>query len=130
MIGDEIRATLPFLQQQAESMMTTSCVIRRGGTVEPDPVTGADVVVGGITVYDGGDGNPGCKVQSREGEARSAEVADATVTSQRWEIHVPVSSGPYQVGDVVDVTGRMFRVEALHIKSWQSAQRLPVVEVL
>lgn len=125
MLSIAVSAELPFMQQTAEAMMVTPCAIRRGGTVEADPVTGADVVVGGMSVYEGG-----CKVQSREGEARSAEVADATVTSQRWEVHVPVSSGPYQVGDVVDVAGRRFRVEALHVKSWQSAQRLPVVEVL
>jgi hypothetical protein len=106
-------------------MMVSPCVIRRGGTVTADPVTGEDVVVGGMSVYEGG-----CKVQSREGEIASAEVAGSTVSSVRWQIHVPVSSGPYQEGDVVAVLGRAFRVEAPNVKTWQTAQRLPVSEVL
>lgn len=125
MIGDALRTVLPELRQQAESMMVTPCAIHRGGTVTADPTTGADVIVGGMSVYEGG-----CKVQSREGEVRASEVADSTVTAQRWEVHVPVSSGPYQVGDVVTALGRQFRVEGLHVKTWQTAQRLPVSEVL
>jgi hypothetical protein len=125
MLSVDLAAELPFLQAQAESMMVTPCVIRRGGTVTADPATGADVLVGGVSVYEGG-----CKVQSREGEVASAEVADSTVASVRWEIHVPASSGPFQQGDVVEALGRQFRVEAPHVKSWQSAQRLPVSEVL
>lgn len=125
MLSLDATAALVALQAEAESMMVTPCVIRRGGTVTADPESGADVVVGGTLVYDGG-----CKLQSREGELRNAEVADSTTTSQRWEVHVPVSSGPYRVADVVSVLGRQFRVEGLHVKSWQTAQRLPVVEVL
>lgn len=125
MIADDLLAALPRLQEAAESLMVSPCTIRRPSSVEPDPVTGADTEVPGALVYDGG-----CKLQSREGEIRNGEVADSTTTTQRWEVHVPVSSGPYLKGDVVTVLGRKFRVEGLHVKTWQTAQRLPVVEVL
>ena len=125
MLGLDVSPELPLLQAQAESLMVSPCVIRRGGTVTSDPDTGADVVVGGVSVYEGG-----CKLQSREGEIRSGEVGSSTGVSQNWQVHVPVTAGPFQAGDVVAVLGRTFRVEAPHVKTWQSAQRLPVSEVL
>ena len=60
----------------------------------------------------------------------TAEAGSATVTTVRWGIHVPVTSGPYQTGDVVRALSRVFRVDAIHAKTWQTAQRLPVTEVM
>jgi len=125
-LAADILANLPKFQAEAESMMVTPCLVRRPVGVTADPVTGADVpVYEAGSVYQGG-----CKLQSREGEVRSAEVGSSTSASVRWEIHVPVSAGPFQPGDVVEVLGRVFRVESPHVKSWQTAQRLPVSEVL
>lgn len=124
-LGVAVETWLPDLQRQAESLMVTPCTIARGCTVAPDPVTGADLLSQGTIVYQGG-----CKVQSHEGEPRSVEAGSATVTTARWEIHVPVDTGPYQAGDVVRVTSRVFRVDAIHEKTWQTAQRLPVTEVM
>lgn len=124
-LGVAVETWLPELQRQAESLMVTPCTIARGCTVAPDPITGGDVLSQGTIVYQGG-----CKVQSHEGEPRSVEAGSATRATVRWEIHVPVSSGPYRLGDVVRATGRVFRVEAIHAKTWQTAQRLPVTEVM
>ena len=125
-LGLAVDGWLPEMQRQAESLMVTPCTISRGSTVTADPVTGADIVAPGTIVYQGR-----CKIQSHEGEPRSVEAGSATVTTVRWEIHVPIMSGPYRLGDLVRVAGgRMFRVDAIHVKTWQTAQRLPVTEVL
>lgn len=134
MIGHDIAAALPELRAQAESMMITPCRISRTGTVTANPDTGADVIIPGAKVYAGG-----CKVQAREGQPQPAESGTATVIAQSLEVHVPASSGPYRKGDLVEildrpdgaaaVVERRFRVEGLHRKTWQTAQRLQVEEL-
>lgn len=136
MIGHDLDGALVELQEQAESTMTTPCRIHRAGAVTADPGTGADVIVAGALVYDGSRGDPGCKIQTRENQPRDVESGQATVTEISLEVHVPVLSGPYRVGDVVlildrpagSVVVRSFRVEGTHVKTYQTAQRLPVVE--
>ena len=125
MIGDALRAVLPELRQQAESMMVTPCAIHRGGTVTADPATGADVIVGGVSVYDGG-----CAFLRSESEVRDAEVADSTTAERRIPVAVPVGSGPFLRGDVLSALGSTFRVEAIRAKTWEKSQKLYVVEVL
>lgn len=114
--------------------MTTPCRVNRPGTVTADPVTGADVPTDGAPVFDGSSGDPGCKVQDRQASVRGVESAEATVTTQGLEVHLPVSSGPYRVGDVVSILSgstvvRRLRMVGTHLKTWQTAQRIPVEEV-
>lgn len=102
-------------------MMTEPCTVRRvTGTHE---VAGRDVPL--LTdVWSGL-----CKVQSNTLVNQAPEVGGATVTVIRYELHLPVTAGPFEVGDVAEVPGRTFRVAGLHDKTWQTAQRLPVDEV-
>ena len=134
MIGDTIAEAMPELQSEAESQMVTPCRVGRPSTTSADPETGADVHIAGDPVFAGG-----CKIQTRQTQPRDAESGQGTVSLQSLEVHLPVDSGPYRVGDVVDILDRpdspaavvvrQFRIEGTHRKTWQTAQRLPVVEV-
>lgn len=133
MIADEIASVLPQLQAQAESLMVDTCTITREGegwVVDPD--TGREVPAPPTTVYEGK-----CKVQTYEPHERTPDVGGSTEVIQRYHVHVPVTAGPFEVGDVVTITsgandpttsGRTFRVAGLHEKTWQTAQRLLVDE--
>jgi hypothetical protein len=122
MIGHDVEAVLPELQEQAESLMVTACTVARPTGVTSDPETGMDVETS-EPVFDGL-----CKVQSSDNQARAVETALGTVTVQQLEVHLPVRAGPFRKGDVVNVPGRRFRVLAVPTKTWQTAQRLPVEE--
>lgn len=123
MLVSAVAAALPELQAQAESLMVTPCVVARPTGVTADPVTGADVETS-ETVYDGY-----CKIQGRNNQVQTAESGLSTVAFQHLEVHLPVSSGPYRRGDVVDASGRRFRVLGVPGKTWQTAHRLPVEEL-
>lgn len=122
MLGDAIAAALPTMQAEAESAMVTPYVARRvTGTHEVD---GRDVPLWGVVA------SGRCQLQSAETVTRDPDVAGATVTVQRYQVKVPVSAGPFWIGDRFELLGRTFRVTALHGKTYQTAQRLPVDEVL
>lgn len=133
MLGDDLAAVLPELQAQAESAMVTPCQVRRVTGVTPDPETGVDVT----TYADVWSGM--CKIQDRDLQVTPEAIPGAMVPISRWEVHVPVSAGPFQVGDVVQTFAaddtayatpvHVFRVSGLHRKTWQTAQRLPVEEL-
>jgi hypothetical protein len=120
-IGHDLAAVLPWLQAEAESRMRRDCLIRRPGELATDPETGAAVPTY-TPVYAGK-----CRLQSRE-SAVAVESARGTVTTQGYEVHVPVDAGPFKVGDEVLTGSRSFRVDGLHEKDEQTAQRLPVTE--
>ena len=129
MIHDDIARVLPELQAHAESLMTTTATVTRNESVTPDPETGEDVVTRD-TVYQGP-----CKVSSAVPQPLSPEVAGGTANIDRDEIHFPVTAGPFDVGDRVEITGsthqphlvdRVYRVTSLHEMEWQTAQRIPV----
>lgn len=122
MLADDLAAVLPELRRQAESRMRTRCVVRRPLGTTADPATGADVT-GYFPVWEGF-----CRVQTREGFTL-AESVEASVTTQRYQLHVPVGAGPFDVGDEALVAGRAFRIDGLHLKDEQTAQRLPVTEI-
>jgi hypothetical protein len=121
MLADDLAAILPELRRQAESRMRTPCMVVRDGELTTDPETGAAVVKRDLVWM----GN--CRVQQRSAPA-VAESVEATVTTQRIELHVPVDAGPFRVGDLALVGPRVFRVEGLHVKDDATAQRLPVTE--
>lgn len=128
-LGDAIAAALPELQAQAESMMTDTCRVTRLGAAEW--VTGADGIErppGPVTVYEGQ-----CKVQTFQPYEQTPEVGGSMEVVQRYNLHLPVSAGPFQVGDLIERTtpgkpARHWRVGGLHEKTHQTSQRLLVDE--
>ena len=111
--------------------MLDTCTVKRVTGVTTDLLTGADVPTYS-TIYDGP-----CKVQTFEPQERNPEVGGATLTVQRYSVHVPVGAFVPAVGQVVTITdaaldpnltGRMFRVVALLHKTAATAYRLGVEE--
>lgn len=136
LLGDIVNA-LPGLQVEAESLMVTPCKVIRPTGVTVDPETGVDApVYADVPVYESDAvGKPGCKIQERDLEVNPAEIPGGTMPISRWEIQVPVSTGPFAIGDVVQILDdgqqvvREFRVTGLHRKTWQTEQRLPAEEL-
>lgn len=124
-LGDAVTLALPELRAQAESMMVDTCVIKRptgtaSGSLGEDVTTYADPAV-----YSGP-----CKVQDRDISPTDAESGSRTADVLRSELHLPVSAGPFAAGDVVFMDDEpVWRVLAPHVKTWQTAQRLPVERV-
>ena len=112
-------------RRAAERRMTSTVKVERS-TGERDPLTGDYVR---RTVYDGK-----ARVMTFEAFEQNAEVAGATVVVQRYYVHVPVSAGKFEPGDVITVTasdnpllvGNTYRVAGTHEKNDQTAQRLLV----
>jgi hypothetical protein len=126
----------------AESLMLDDCHITRptsATTIDPD--TGLPVVDPPTTIYGGtGDHDSDkCKIQSDSVQAVNPTSGDHSYTVDRLSVHVPVSATGIQVGDQVEITasaldsgnvGRKFRVASTFRKTFATAQRLPVEEVL
>lgn len=138
MIGGIIAGTVPFLREQAESMMFETCTVHRPGAPVTDPNTGA--VTPSMTLIYGPDSpeEGKCKVQQTIAQSSNPTAGghSFTVQSTRWD--TPVSAGPFLVDDVVTMTsgtldpqliGRVFRVVELFHKSMATAQRTRVEEV-
>lgn len=105
--------------------MVTPCVITRPGDPVLDENTG-NYMPASVVVFSGL-----CEVQTRETQVRTQESGSAAIVEQLYLVKVPVASGPYQDKDIVTLgSGRVFRIEGLHLKTWQTAQRLPVMEVV
>jgi hypothetical protein len=112
--------------------MVDECVVRRGsGTTVTNPDATASTTY--VQVYSGR-----CKVQTYEAYESRPEAGEYVWTVQRYSIHLPVGDS-IQVGDLVEVTastldpqlaGRTYRVAALLHKSFATAQRLGVEEVV
>ena len=131
MMLDGISIVLPELQAQAESTMVVACRVRRPAGTDTDPDTGATVTIYGPDVFSGSGapGDPGCKIQASQVQTLVAESADSSVSVERLLVHLPASSGPYRVGDVVFAAGLQLRIIGLSPKTFQTAQRLPVEEL-
>lgn len=129
-LGEDLAAALPELQAAAESMMVDTCTVRRPTGTGADPETGADITTyREPAIYSGP-----CRLQIRQGQPRDLESGSSTQTVQLVEVHVPAAAGPFAVGDVVEVsrpgsTPRRLRIDGLHEKTYQTAQRLPAVDV-
>lgn len=142
MLGDAIRAALPRLRAQAESMMLDACTITVPGDGEQDPVTGER---DRVTVYPDPDWpaehpwkHGPCKVQSVDGQEANPAAGGAIYTVQRYRVDVPVGSFAPVVGAEVtmgavtfdpNLTGRKYRVVKLLHKTAATAYRLAVEEV-
>lgn len=80
-----------------------------------------------------------CKVQARELQSTERTSGGHETTLVRLSIHLPLSAGAVQVDDVVTITsasydrqlvGRVFRVLAPVGKSFATARRVEVEEVV
>lgn len=140
--ADDITDMLPFLREQAESLMLDTCTVERPGIVVTDPVTGVDSqVLDAIypTPEEVAAGNSGkCKTQQTISQAASPTSAGHVFTVQDAQLHLPVSAGPVRVDDVVTITasaldphlvGNIYQVVELYEKSLATSQRLRVKQV-
>lgn len=133
MIGGILAGVVPFLREQAESLMLDTCTITRPGAPVTDPATG-DVTNTPVTVYTGK-----CKVQSKDAALSTPEAGEATFTIVSRQVHIPANAADVKDGDVVTITasrlnaftvGKQYRVEGFTPDSFDTAARMPVKEVL
>lgn len=134
MIADDIAAALPELQAHAESMMTSTCVVRRpdgGSAVDPATLVATPTYLPDA-IHVGR-----CKVQTRVLVISAEDTAESKITVQRLELHVPVTAGPFEPYDVAEITssrqphlvGARYQIQEDDVKEWQTAKRLSVLMV-
>lgn len=128
----DILAALPALRVQAESLMIDSCTVERPGGLVTDAEGNVAPVL--TPVYAGR-----CKVQKTATQAANPSAGGHQFTLQDSRVDFPVGAGPLAVDDVVTLTaaaldpqlvGRLFRVTELFHKSYATAQRTTVSEVV
>lgn len=119
----------------AESIMADACTITRV-TGEPGPVdteTGLPTPAPTTQVYAGK-----CRVQTYEPQESTPDSGGHTYSVQRYAVHVPVGTNA-AVDDIVTITtsamdpdlvGRHYIVTALLHKTFATAQRLAVDEIV
>lgn len=104
--------------------MVDECIVQRP-TGTPDPLTG---VTEKVTVYEGR-----CKVGGDRPYENQQNAGGSFGSVQRYTVHVPALSGPYDDGDLVTVTasplqphlvGRTARMAGRDERSLQTAQRI------
>ena len=126
----------------AEALMVDACVVDRPGPSVMDPLTGK-VKPSYTLVYPHPDHEAPldgrCKVQQTLAQSSSPEAGGAVFTVQNARLDLPVGAGPVAVGDRVrlvsaasnpDLVGNVYRVKELFEKSWQTAQRVRVEELV
>lgn len=120
-------------QRAALAIMTDAVTIARVGEPVTDLDTG-EVVSTETEIYSG----PG-RIQTYEAQEANPNAGGSIWTQQRYAAHVPVGSCDPHVGDVVTVVsasidprlaGRRYRVVALLHKTFPTAYRLGVEELL
>jgi hypothetical protein len=133
MIGGILAGVLPFLREQAESMMVDTCTIERPGAPVTNPDTG--VVTPSVTVVYTGK----CKVQSKDSATATPNAGGAVFVVVSRQVHIPMNAADVKDGDVVRMTasllntfavGKRYRVEGFTPDSFDTAARLPVKELL
>ena len=129
----EIARALPFMQSLAEQGMTDSLsLVRPTGEFVRDE--DGNTVPEMVAVWSG----PG-KVQSQQSYPSQPEVGGGTITLAVFEVHIPVGADVSpRVDDVFVVeasrdqalTGSRFRVRVDPSKTWRTARRYNVEEVV
>jgi hypothetical protein len=101
-LGQAIAGALPLLQGEAESMMTDTCTITRGGGTRTfNATTGTYSTSGGSTVYSGK-----CRIRTRSLgflRERQAEAGEEQVVLWPYTVAVPVSVTDLAVLDELTV---------------------------
>jgi hypothetical protein len=135
---NDITAALPGLRAEAEGRMVDACTVYRGPytPIIFDPDTGSWIEPSATLIYDGR-----CEVQV-DGRlvGREIDAGETEITTMRLTVKLPVdTSADVQIDDQVSVTasahdpglvGKLFRVTALHNKTFATARRLQVEEVV
>lgn len=129
-----IGSTLTYGRRRAEDLMLDTCTITRPGEGKGtwNEATGTYDPPAPVTVYTGR-----CKVQTRDVQVSTPDVAGREAFVVEWTLHLPVvgSEGVRQ-GDTATVTaaafdaamvGRTFVVQGPHVGTAKTARRLPVV---
>jgi len=120
-------------RREAEALMVDACTVSRPGDPTTDPETG-NVTPSSTLVYTGP-----CKVQQTISQASNPNAGGHAFTVQDSRVDFPVAAGPLLVNDVVimrvsvldpQLVGREMRVVELFHKSFATAQRTRVTEVV
>ena len=120
-------------QAAALRLMVDTCLIQRPAAVASNPETGYTTTTY-TTIYSGV-----CRVQQRTVLARQFTVGEATVYMSRLELHVPVTITGILADDIISITasvhdqdliGRKWHVSELGHKTYESARRFAMVEIL
>jgi hypothetical protein len=131
-LAADVLRILPELRAQAEALMVDECRITAPGETVTDPDTG-EVTNERTVVYEGR-----CKVQSREGAATNPEAGEHSFTVVSRQVHIPVNAADVRDGFEVEITGsllnaftvgKVYRIEGWTPDSFDTAFRLPVVEI-
>jgi hypothetical protein len=113
--------------------MVDACTVHRPGDSVTDYFSG-QITTPRTLVYEGP-----CKVQQTISQASNPTAGEHAFTVQDSRVDFPVTAGPLMVDDVVTLTssvldpqlaGRMFRIAELFHKSFATAQRTRVEEVV
>lgn len=143
MVRADVEYAMAEGRELAESLMLDTCTIGDLGVPDTDPDTG-EVITPIVPLYP----NPAwpadhpwkagpCKVQAWQSQESNPEAGGATLTVQRYQVHIPVGSYAPEIGHVVEIAtaaldpnlvGRRYRVVALLHKSFATAYRLAVEE--
>lgn len=118
----------------AEALMLDECKIERAST-EKGPwneETGTFDPIPPATIYTGM-----CKVQTRDVQVTTPDVAGREAFIVEWTLHLPVEgSEAVRQGDTATITasaldaalvGQVFTVQGIHVGTAKTARRLPVV---
>ncbi|SDD41091.1 DUF6093 family protein [Auraticoccus monumenti] len=98
MIGDSIRAALPRLRAEAESLMTSECEVQEPGRRVFNEYTKQEELQPGPTVWSGI-----CKLRALRQSAE--EVAgDQALTTQQYAVNVPITVTELRVGHWLTIT--------------------------
>jgi hypothetical protein len=130
-LGADIEAALPELRTAAESMMKSTCVIRRVTGTELDEETLNTTPTYEVS-YSGR-----CRVRFASTAApREVDAQSQLLVEQEPILHLPVvGSEGVRVGDVAEITanphdpklvGVRFRVAGVHSQTLGTARRFPI----
>ena len=125
-LAAELAAQVVESRRDAEALMLDTCTVQAvtGETTDDDGRTVPTYAL----IYNGK-----CKVQTYEAYEQNPEAAGATMTIQRYAVHVPVGAFDPAIGQVITITassldphlpGTRFRVVALLHKTAATAYRL------
>lgn len=116
-------------RRAAESLMTDTCTITRGGGGKVfDPAAGEYVTAPGEQVYSGR-----CRVRPRDNADQVVEAGGQNISLFPYVLSVPVSEVAFAVDDLVTVTasvldpalpGLVLRVRQVNVGSQVTARRL------
>lgn len=125
--SEDIIGELPFLREQAESLMRDLATIRRPtGAHVTDPETLQDTPEL-VTLFT----DQRCKIQSATPQSRDETSGEAAYLTESLQVHVPIGVNLVE-GDLIEVTastldpslvGKTFRVRELARGTFRTANR-------